>query len=71
MSKKCDLQPTEKYDVLQILRGIDTVKPAGIDRLPGRYLKDSANVLAKLVTYICNHSVSLNELSISFKLTKG
>ena len=29
-----------------ILRDIDTSKAAGIDRLPGRFLKDGANALA-------------------------
>ena len=63
--KKFDLLPTEKDDALKILRNIDTSKAAGIDRLPGRFLKDGANVLAKMVTDIYNLSISLNKLELS------
>ena len=44
-------------------------KAAGINRLPGRFLKDGANVLANSVTGICNISVSVNKFRSSFKLT--
>ena len=37
---------------------ISTSKAAGIDRLPGIFLTDGANVLAKPITDICNLSVS-------------
>ena len=40
--------------MFKILRDIDTSKAAGVNRPPGRYLKDSAGVLAKPVTDICN-----------------
>ena len=46
LTKKFDLLPTEKDCVLKILRDIDTSKTTGIDRLPGRFLKDGANFLA-------------------------
>ena len=52
------------------MRDIDTSKAAGIDRLPGRFLKDGANVLAKPVTDICNLSISLNKFPSAFKLAK-
>ena len=61
LTKKFELLPTEKDYILKILRDIDTLKAAGIDRLPGRFLKDGANVLAKPVTDICNLSRSLNK----------
>ena len=69
-TKKFDLLPTEKEYVLKILRDIDTSKAAGIGRLPGRFLKDAADVLAKPVTDICNHSISLNKFPRAFKLAK-
>ena len=52
------------------MRDIDTSKAAGIDRLPGRFLKDGANVLAKPVTDICNLSTSLNKFPSPFKSAK-
>ena len=70
LTKKFELLPTEKDYILKILRDIDTSKAAGIDRLPGRFLKDGANVLAKSVTDICNLSISLNKFSSAFKLAK-
>ena len=70
LTKKFELLPTEKDYILKILRDIDTSKAAGIDRLPGRFLKDGANVLAKPVTDICNLSISLNKFPSAFKLAK-
>ena len=52
------------------MRDIDTSKAAGIGRLPGRFLKVGANVLAKPVIDICNPSISLNKFSSAFKLAK-
>ena len=60
LTRKFNLLPTKKDYVLKILRDVDTSKAAGIDRLPGRYLQDGANVLVKPVTDICNLSISLN-----------
>ena len=33
--------------VLEVLLCIDILKAAGIDKISGRFLKDSANILAK------------------------
>ena len=52
------------------MRDIDTSNAAGIDRLPGRLLKDCTNVLAKRVTNICNLSISLKKFPSAFKLAK-
>ena len=66
--KRFDLLPTEKDNILKILRGIDTSKSC---RLPGRFLKKyGANVLAKPITGICNLSISLNIFPSAFKLAK-
>ena len=51
-------------------RDINSSKPAGIDRLPGRFLKDGANVLTKPVADNCNLSISLNKFPRAFKLAK-
>ena len=68
--KKSDLLPTKKDYALKILRDINTSKAAGIDRLPGRFLKDGANVLAKPVEDVCNLSIPLNKFPSAFKLSK-
>ena len=52
------------------MRDVNTSKAAGIDRLPGRFLKDGVNALAKAVTDICNLSISLNIFGKAFKLAK-
>ena len=52
------------------MRDINTSKASGIDRLPRRFLKDDANVLAKPVTDICNLSIYLNKFPSAFKLAK-
>ena len=65
-----DLLPTETDYILKILRNIETSKAAGIDSVPGRFLNDGANILAKLITGICNLSMSLNKLPSAFKLAE-
>ena len=63
LSEKIHLLHTEKGLILKNLRDIDTTKVAGIYRLPGRFLKDGVNVLAKPVTDTCSLSVSLKNFS--------
>ena len=70
LTKNFYLLPTEKDYVLTILIDIDTSKAAGIGRLPGRFLKNVSDVLAKPVTNICNLSISLNKFPRVFKLAK-
>ena len=48
----------------------NTSNTAGVERLPERFLKDGANVLAKPVTDVCNLSTSLNKFPSAFKLAK-
>ena len=52
------------------MRDIDTSKAVGIDRLPGRFLKECADVLAKPVTDICNLSIFFNKFPRAFKFSK-
>ena len=52
------------------MRDVDTTNSAGIYRLPGRFLKDGADVLAKPVTDIFNLSISLNKFPSAFNLAK-
>ena len=69
LTKKFDLLPIENNYVIKILRDIDSSKAVGIDRLPWRFLKNCTDVLAKVVTNICNF-LSLNRFSSAFKLPK-
>ena len=70
MTKKFDLLPTEKDRILKILRDVDTLKPAGIDRLPRKLLKGVVDILSKPGSDICNFSVSLSKSIGAFKLAK-
>ena len=49
--------PMEKK-VLKVLQCIGITKAAGIDKIPRRFLKDGANILAKPIAKICNISIS-------------
>ena len=44
---------TEDF-VLKLLKDINIDKADGIDKLSGKFLKDGANILAKLNSKICN-----------------
>ena len=70
LTKNFDLLTTEKDYVFKILRDIDILKAAGVNKLPGRFLKDGVDVLVKPVTDICNFSISLNEFPRALKLAK-
>ena len=52
------------------MKDIDNAKATGIDRLPGTFTKDGADVLVKPVTGICDLSISLNKFPKAFKLAK-
>ena len=56
---------TEKK-VLEILQFINISKAAGIDKISGRFLKDGANILAK----ICNIFISSGLFSSDSKIAK-
>ena len=43
--------------VLQLLKGVNVDKAAGIDNLSGKFLKDGANILAKPISELCNLSI--------------
>ena len=64
------LEPTTEDIVLKLLRNIDISKAAGIDNLPGRFLKDGAVILARPVTEICKLSIKSRNLPDPCKLAK-
>ena len=48
---------TTEKKVLEVLQFIDISKAAEIDKISGRFLKDGANIVAKLTAKICNISI--------------
>ena len=52
------LNNTSEEKVLKITTNIESSKAAAVDRLPSRFLKDRANILAKHICALCNLSVS-------------
>ena len=52
------LSNTSEEKVLKIMTNIESSKAAGVDKLSGRFLKDGANILAKLISTLCNLSIS-------------
>ena len=57
-----------KGTVLKLLKDLDENKAAGLDNLPGKFLKDGATVLAKPISQICNlttkYSIFLSDCKV-------
>ena len=70
ITTKFQLKPTTEGIVLKLLKNIDISQAAGIDNLPGRFLKDGAVILAKPVTEICNLSIKSRIFPDPCKLAK-
>ena len=64
------LKPINEDVVLKVLKNIVISQAAGIDNLPGRFLKDGAVILAKPVTKICNLSIKSRIFLDPCKLAK-
>ena len=67
---KFQLKPTTEDIVLKLLKNIDISKAAGVNNLPGRFLKHDAIILAKTVTEICNLSIKSKIFFDPCKLAK-
>ena len=52
-----NLTLTTENKVLEILRYTDIWNAAGIDKISQMFLRDGTNILAKLITEICNTSI--------------
>ena len=57
-------------NVLNIFKGLNTSKAAGIDNLSDKFLKDGTNILARPIYQLCNLSITLNLFSRSCKIAK-
>ena len=49
---------TSEANLFKIMENIEISKASGIDKLPGRFLKDGAKILSKSISEICNLSIS-------------
>ena len=56
--------------ILNILKGLNPSKAAGIDNLSGKFLKDGADILARPISQLCNLSIKLNSFPRSCKIAK-
>ena len=52
------IKSTSQEKVFKIMENIGISKASGIDKLPGRFLKDGAKILSKPISEICNLSIS-------------
>ena len=69
-SDSFNLATVSENTILSIFKNTKVSKAAGLDNLSGRFLKDSAKVLAKPITDICNVSVTSEKFHDSCKLAK-
>ena len=65
-----NLNLTMEKKVLEVLQFIDISKAAGIDKISGKFLKDSANILAKPIANMCNISISSGLFPSNCKIAK-
>ena len=56
--------------VLKLLQDLDENKAAGLDNLSGKFLKDGATVLPKLISQICNLSIKYSIFPSDCKIAK-
>ena len=69
-AKPSHLIDTSALEVLKIMQNIDILKASGIDKFPGKILKDGAEILAKSITEICNLPITSRTFSIAYKVVK-
>ena len=64
------IKGTSKEKVFKIMGNIKISKAAGVDTLPGRFLKDGTVILSKPISEICNHSIFHEIFSNACKVAK-
>ena len=64
------ISETSPEKVLSVLKDLKPSKVAGIDNLPGKFLKDGTHVLARSISQLCNLSIKLNSFPRSCKIAK-
>ena len=61
---------THLKKILTILKGLNPSKADGIDNMPGQFLKDGTDILARPISQLCNLSIKLNSFARSCKIAK-
>ena len=56
--------------VLKLLKDLDEDKAAGLDNISGKFLKDTATVLAKPISQICNLFIKSSIFPTDRKIAK-
>ena len=56
--------------ILNLLKGLNPSKAAGIDNFLGKFLKDDNDILARPISQLCNLSVKFNLFPRSCKISK-
>ena len=69
-SDSFNLATVSENTILTILKNTNVSKPAGLDSLSDRFLKDGAEVLAKPITDLCNLSITSGKFPDSCKIAK-
>ena len=69
-SDSFNIATASENTTLTILKNAKVSKAAGLANLPGRFLKDGAEVLAKFIIDICNLSITSGKFPDSCKLIK-
>jgi len=64
------LQEVDQASILKMLQHTNENKAPGIDKLPGIFIKDGANLLAAPITSLINLSISTSSFPDSFKIAK-
>ena len=64
------LNNTFEEKVFRIMTNIESSKATGVDRLSVRFFKNDANILAKPIYTLCNHSLSEGVLRNACKVAK-
>ena len=61
---------TSPKKILTILKVLNPSKADGIDNMPGQFLKDGTDILARPISQLCNFSIKLSSFPRSCKIAK-
>ena len=67
---KFEFKVVSDETVLKLFQDLDENRAAGLDNLSGKFLKDGATVLAKLISQICNLSIKYSIFLSDCKIAK-
>ena len=70
LSENFKLDSTTEGYLFKLLKNIEVTKAAGIDQIPGKFLKDGVQILAKPISQLCNLSMTLGSFPDACKIAK-